>query len=104
MANNINSLILTDAAKIKALELIQKENDATVKLRIFVVGGGCSGMRYGFAFDKKVNKDDTIFDNILLIDWVSLTYLKSATIDYKNEQFSVHNPNIRTGCSGCGHH
>ena len=35
-------------AKIK--ELIAEENSPNLKLRMFVSGGGCSGMQYGFTF------------------------------------------------------
>ena len=36
-------------AKIK--ELIAEENNPNLKLRMFVSGGGCSGMQYGFTFE-----------------------------------------------------
>ncbi|MBN1684636.1 MAG: iron-sulfur cluster assembly accessory protein [Gammaproteobacteria bacterium] len=102
MNQKVSSLVLTDAAKHKINALIKKENKPNLKLRIFVVGGGCAGLRYGFVFDEKIKEEDTVFENTLLIDWVSITYLRTATIDYKDDRFSIHNPSVRTGCPGCG--
>jgi iron-sulfur cluster insertion protein len=104
MKQKVSSLVLTDAARNKINALIKEENKPNLKLRIFVVGGGCAGLRYGFAFDETVKKDDTVFENTLLIDWVSIAYLRTATIDYKDDRFSIYNPSVRTGCPGCGIH
>lgn len=93
-------------AKIK--ELIAEENNPNLKLRMFVSGGGCSGMQYGFTFEEEVNEDDfnLEFDGIhLLIDSMSSQYLHGAEIDYteslQGSQFSIKNPNAQTTC-GCG--
>ena len=93
-------------AKIK--ELIAEENNPNLKLRMFVSGGGCSGMQYGFTFEEEVNEDDfnLEFDGIhLLIDSMSSQYLHGAEVDYteslQGSQFSIKNPNAQTSC-GCG--
>ena len=93
-------------AKIK--ELIAEENNPNLKLRMFVSGGGCSGMQYGFTFDEEVNEDDFDFeyDGVhLLIDSMSSQYLQGAEVDYteslQGSQFSIKNPNAQTTC-GCG--
>ena len=93
-------------AKIK--ELIAEENNPNLKLRMFVSGGGCSGMQYGFTFEEEVNEDDfnLEFDGItLLIDSMSSQYLQGAEVDYteslQGSQFSIKNPNAQTTC-GCG--
>ena len=93
-------------AKIK--ELIAEENNADLKLRMFVSGGGCSGMQYGFTFEEEVNEDDfnLEFDGIhLLIDSMSSQYLQGAEVDYtkslQGSQFSIKNPQAQTTC-GCG--
>jgi iron-sulfur cluster insertion protein len=93
-------------AKIK--ELIAEENNPNLKLRMFVSGGGCSGMQYGFTFEEEVNEDDfnLEFDGIhLLIDAMSSQYLQGAEVDYteslQGSQFSIKNPNAQTTC-GCG--
>ena len=99
---------LTDAAVNQIAELILEENDPETKLRVFVQGGGCSGMQYGFEFAKEVNEDDfTIEKGVvkILVDTMSMQYLQGATIDYKESllgsSFSIDNPNAQTSC-GCG--
>ena len=93
-------------AKIK--ELIAEENNPELKLRMFVSGGGCSGMQYGFTFEEQANEDDfdLVFDGIhLLIDAMSSQYLQGAEVDYteslQGSQFSIKNPQAQTTC-GCG--
>jgi iron-sulfur cluster insertion protein len=99
---------LTENAKNKVKELLLEENNPNLKLRIFVQGGGCSGMQYGFTFDHVVAEDDFTlsFDGVeLLIDSMSNQYLEGAKIDYKEDimgsSFSIDNPNAQTSC-GCG--
>jgi iron-sulfur cluster insertion protein len=93
-------------AKIK--ELIAEENNPNLKLRMFVSGGGCSGMQYGFTFEEDQNDDDFDIevDGVhLLIDSLSSQYLQDAEVDYteslQGSQFSIKNPNAQTSC-GCG--
>ena len=93
-------------AKIK--ELIAEENNPNLKLRMFVSGGGCSGMQYGFTFEEEINEDDfdLEFEGIhLLIDAMSSQYLQGAEVDYteslQGSQFSIKNPQAQTTC-GCG--
>ena len=74
----------SDNAVKKVKELIEEEGTPDLKLRVFVSGGGCSGMQYGFTFEESVNEDDTKVekDNVmLLIDPMSLQYLTGAEID-----------------------
>jgi iron-sulfur cluster insertion protein len=75
---------------------------------MFVSGGGCSGMQYGFTFEEDANEDDfdLEFEGIhLLIDAMSSQYLQGAEVDYteslQGSQFSIKNPNAQTTC-GCG--
>jgi iron-sulfur cluster insertion protein len=99
---------LTENAKNKVKELLLEENNPNIKLRVFVQGGGCSGMQYGFTFDEDQNEDDFTlnFDEVsILVDSMSSQYLQGAKIDYKEElmgsNFSIDNPNAQTSC-GCG--
>ncbi len=108
--NNVN---FTLAAANKVASLLEEENNPALKLRVYVVGGGCSGLQYGFTFDENQNEDDTVFEKIskddvkviLLIDSLSYPYLKNAEIDYTQgiagEQFVIRNPDAETTC-GCG--
>lgn len=99
---------LTESAQSKIKDIWAEENNANLKLRVFVQGGGCSGMQYGFTFDEAQNEDDFDFDYNgvkLLVDSMSWGYLQGATIDFKDDimgsSFSIENPNAQTSC-GCG--
>lgn len=99
---------ITESAKAKITDLLKEENDATLKLRTFVQGGGCSGFQYGFTFDNEQNEDDFEFElgeHKMLVDSMSMQYLQGAVIDYKDDlmgsSFSIKNPNAQTTC-GCG--
>ena len=101
-------LIFSDAAASKVRLLMQEEENRSLKLRVFVTGGGCSGFEYGFTFDEDVEDDDTRIDNggiTLLIDALSYQYLAGSVVDYKEDlqgsRFTVENPNAITTC-GCG--
>ncbi|SFM23037.1 iron-sulfur cluster insertion protein [Ectothiorhodospira mobilis] len=101
-------LNFTDAAAAKVKALIEEENNPSLKLRVFVSGGGCSGFQYGFTFDENINEGDTTVEKggvTLLIDPMSYQYLVGAEIDYteslQGAQFVIRNPNATTTC-GCG--
>lgn len=101
-------LTLTENAVTKIKDLLTEENDSSIKLRIFVQGGGCSGMQYGFTFDNAQNEDDFVITDSgveLLVDSMSSQYLQGARVDYKEElmgsSFVIDNPNAQTSC-GCG--
>ena len=103
-----SNITFTSAAAGRARTLLEKENDPTLNLRLFVQGGGCSGFQYGFSFDETINEDDTVLttDGIkLLIDSISFQYLDGSTIDYEetieSSQFVIRNPQVKSTC-GCG--
>ena len=72
--------------------------------RITVQGGGCSGFKYNFGFDKKTNNDDIIFKNAI-IDKTSLDIISGSVVDFKKEMigesFVIVNPKATSSC-GCG--
>jgi iron-sulfur cluster insertion protein len=101
-------ITITDTAVTKIKDILAEENNPAIKLRVFVQGGGCSGMQYGFTLDEVVNEDDWNIEAsgvTVLVDSMSGGYLQGATIDYKEDQygssFSISNPNAETTC-GCG--
>ena len=103
-----SGLVFTDAAAAKVRDLLNEETDPEQCLRVFVTGGGCSGFQYGFKFDKAPDDGDTQIENggvKLLVDPMSVLYLGSAEIDYREDvngaQFVIRNPNASTTC-GCG--
>ena len=95
-------LEFTDSAK-NQIEKITK-NDKKKYFRIAVQGGGCSGFKYNFSFDSKVEKDDIIFDKAI-IDKQSLDIIAGSIVDFKKEMigesFSIKNPKASASC-GCG--
>ena len=95
-------LEFTDSAK-NQIEKITK-SDEKKYLRISVEGGGCSGFKYNFSFDNKIEKDDILF-NKAIIDKQSLDIIAGSTIDFKKEMigesFSINNPKASASC-GCG--
>ena len=101
-------LVFTEAAAKKVGQLIEEEGNPSLKLRVYISGGGCSGFQYGFTFDEKIEDGDTQVENLgvtLLVDPMSVQYLMGAEIDYKEDlqgaQFIIRNPNAQTTC-GCG--
>lgn len=102
-------LTLTTQATDKLKSILSEENNPNTKLRVFVQGGGCSGMQYGFTLDDTANLEDDFdleIDGVhVLVDSASGTYLAGATIDYREDingsSFVINNPNAQTTC-GCG--
>jgi len=106
--DNQDLLVFTDAAASKVKDLIEEEKNDSLKLRVFVSGGGCNGFQYGFTFDENIQDGDTQVEKngvTLLVDPMSFQYLTGAEIDYKEDlegsQFVIKNPNATTTC-GCG--
>lgn len=101
-------ITVTEQAVSKIQDIIAEENNPELKLRVFVQGGGCSGMQYGFTLDESKNEDDwdlEISGIQVLVDSMSGGYLQGAVLDYKEDQygaqFTIQNPNAQTTC-GCG--
>ena len=99
-------ITVTENAIAKVTEMAQEEN--ITALRIFVQGGGCSGMQYGFAWEENIEDDDFVVHHEpvkFVVDSMSMQYLTGATIDYKEtfegNNFVINNPNAQTSC-GCG--
>ena len=103
-----NTIVFTNAAAKKVMQLIMEEHNPELKLRVYISGGGCSGFQYGFTFDEDSNNDDITVINegvTLLVDPLSFQYLIGAEVDYtenlQGSQFVIRNPNAETTC-GCG--
>ncbi len=101
-------ITLSERAVTELRSLIEQEaKDAA--LRVWVAGGGCSGLSYGMALDDSPPEElDSVFeqDGIkLVIDPLSLNYMDGATVDYVEESlgggFKIENPNAVSSC-GCG--
>lgn len=79
--------------------------DESIKLRIAVVGGGCSGFKYAMGLTDEVFEDDHVLSDSIVIDENSLAFLEGSRISYQDHltgaQFVIDNPNVQSGC-GCG--
>ena len=99
---------MTPAAADKVRELLTQENDPSLGLRIFVAGGGCSGLQYGMTLDEQQEGDTVIaLSGInVLVDEMSIGYINGSEVDYVDSLmgagFTVNNPNAVSSC-GCGH-
>ena len=99
----IKELNFSEQAVEKIDKLISKKEPGTY-FRIAVKGGGCSGFKYDFTFDKKVDENDLKHKNVV-IDKSSLEMLKGSKIDFAKEligsSFKISNPKTKSSC-GCG--
>jgi iron-sulfur cluster insertion protein len=98
-----NKIEFTEEAN-KQIIKITSEQEENSYFRISVQGGGCSGFKYNFSFDDKIEKDDVVFDKTV-IDKNSLEIINGSVIDYKKEMignsFVIENPKATSSC-GCG--
>jgi iron-sulfur cluster assembly accessory protein len=103
----VMNLTESAAQKVKSFTANTKDTNAHY-FRVYVQGGGCSGFQYGFTLDEMRDDDQTSEVNgvKVVLDPVSLPYLKGATIDwvedFRGSGFVVQNPNASGSC-GCGH-
>ncbi|MBZ0213370.1 MAG: iron-sulfur cluster assembly accessory protein [Nitrospirae bacterium] len=102
-------ITLTDRAACELKELMIQENKTNAYLRVWVAGGGCSGLQYGMALDDGEPEDgDQTFENDgvrVLVDDLSLRYMVGSTVDYVDDPmgggFKIENPMATKSC-GCG--
>lgn len=103
------TITLLPAAVKKIQNLFTERNLAGHGLRVFVAGGGCSGMQYGMAIEKEAGEFDNVFEQEgvkVFVDPTSMMYLHGSTVDYVDNLmgggFRIDNPNAVASC-GCGH-
>ena len=93
----------TNRAKEQIEKIINKDQLKKF-FRISVKGGGCSGFKYDFSFDNKIDGKDIVFGKAV-IDQTSLDIISGSTIDFKKEMigesFVINNPKASSSC-GCG--
>jgi iron-sulfur cluster assembly accessory protein len=102
-------ITITPKAAEKVSEFMKQEGKDNLFLRVYVSGGGCSGLSYGMGFEEKSDEDDYVLEQNgvkVLIDSYSQNYLKGANVDYieslMGSGFKIDNPNVTKSCS-CGH-
>jgi iron-sulfur cluster insertion protein len=102
---------LTPAAQTKFAEMLKEAENETTGIRVFVSGGGCSGMAYGMTYAD--NTVDSNYDSVLegpgfkvYVDPVALNYLQGSEIDFRNSSFVFNKVFQAVGgsgtCGGCG--
>jgi iron-sulfur cluster assembly protein len=101
-------LSMTRPAADKLQKLLVEKNIPDYGLRVFVAGGGCSGLQYGMAFEKEASEFDAVIEAHgvrLYLDPTSAQYLMGASIEYVDNLmgggFRIDNPNAVASC-GCG--
>jgi iron-sulfur cluster assembly protein len=105
---------LTPAASQAVKDILEQRNLEGYALRVYVADGGCgcSGVSFGMALDNNFRDVDTTFDTNgvqVVVDNVSIDYLREATIDFVNDPqhgagFAVNSPNAKgkSSSEGCG--
>ena len=105
----MSEFLLSSGACKRIAFLLDKKNDANIKLRVAVEGGGCSGFQYIYKFvDDAVSDDDVYIEQDgakVIIDRASLEFVKGSVLEYTEElsgaYFHIKNPLAASGC-GCG--
>tara|TARA_B100001179_G_C18185782_1_gene230708 strand:- start:29 stop:346 length:318 start_codon:yes stop_codon:yes gene_type:complete len=99
----IKEINFTEEA-LKRINLLISKKPSGTYFRIAVKGGGCSGFKYDFSFDNKIDKDDLKYETVI-IDKSSLKMLKGSIVDFSQEMigesFKINNPKTKSSC-GCG--
>jgi iron-sulfur cluster assembly protein len=109
MVQEIEAVVtITDKAAEKAKALLADRGVQDAALRVFVVGGGCSGYQYGMAIAQGKEEDDVVIEHAgvtVLVDPESVPLMRGAEIDYVDDimksGFTIFNPNAVKGCA-CG--
>ena len=108
MATDGPTITLTQRAVRRIADVLKAENNADLRLRVAVSGGGCSGFQYGFSLDDALAEGDRVIQKdgaAVVIDEMSLGYLAGSEIDWveslEGSQFTIGNPNASASCS-CG--
>lgn len=109
MVQEVDSIVsITDKAAEKAIALLKDRGAESAALRVFVVGGGCSGYQYGMAIAHEREDDDIVIERsgvTVLVDPESAPLMQGAEIDYVDDLmkagFTIFNPNAVKSCA-CG--
>jgi iron-sulfur cluster insertion protein len=111
---NEQDIRITETAQAKIGDLVRDTNGDASAVRVYVVGGGCSGMQYGMSFADHNETHDSVFEAPesikLVIDPIAKSFLQGAEIDYVDDGLSasfVFNDVFQAvggsgSCGGCG--
>ena len=104
---------LTPAAEKKLAAIFADTRDDLTAIRIFISGGGCSGMSCGMAFTDRRTDHDCVFQANgfdIYVDAVALNFMRGVEIDFVERSmgasFEFNKVFASTGgsgaCGGCG--
>jgi iron-sulfur cluster assembly accessory protein len=99
---------VTSSAREQVLRIMEKQGKPGAALRIYVQGGGCSGLTYGMSFDRRETGDEVAYAAgglTVVVDKASAPLLEGLKVDYllglEASGFKIYNPNAKETCS-CG--
>lgn len=99
---------VTPAARDQVMKIMERQQRPESALRLFVEGGGCSGLTYGMTFDKRESGDEVAFEDgplTVVVDRASAPLLDGLKVDFlfglEQSGFKITNPNATATCS-CG--
>jgi iron-sulfur cluster assembly accessory protein len=99
---------VTPAARDQVLRIMEKQGKPGSALRLYVEGGGCSGLTYGMTFDRKESGDEVAYEAdglLVVVDKASAPLLEGLKVDFllglEQSGFKITNPNAKQTCS-CG--
>ena len=101
-------ITLTDNAASRIKDIMSKDENKSLGVRVGVKSGGCAGMSYVMEYTKETNPNDEIIEDKgvkVFVDSAAVIYLLGTEMDYKKDDFSssfiFKNPNETERC-GCG--
>ena len=101
-------ITLSNNAAIRIKEIMSKDDNKSIGVRVGVKSGGCAGMSYVMEYAKEAKKNEEIIEDKgvkVFIDANAVMYLLGTEMDYKKDKFSSQfifkNPNETERC-GCG--
>ena len=102
-------ITLSERAVTELKDLMTSQAKEHQALRVWVAGGGCSGLSYGMALDDgDPEEGDQIFEQDgvkIFVDGLSLNYMDGSNVDFVEDAlgggFKIDNPNAVSTC-GCG--
>jgi iron-sulfur cluster assembly accessory protein len=99
---------VSPAARDEVLKIMDRQGKAGAALRLFVQGGGCSGLTYGMSFDRLESGDEVAYREAgltVVVDRASAALLEGLKVDFlhglEQSGFKIYNPNAKATCS-CG--
>jgi iron-sulfur cluster assembly protein len=99
---------MTDAAADRVREIMAKDGEGLIGLRVGIKKGGCAGMEYTFEAAREVKPGDELVEDKgakVVVDGKAVLFLIGTELDFKTDKLSstfvFNNPNQTSAC-GCG--